>query len=251
MLEVRHDGIELRLVAPELTVTLDEPVNFGGGFASGPLTRLDVLAIDGTSALVAPHEREDVEFLGKWEPRRVECARLKVGSSKRVRRDGFLLATSAVVSARQGGSPSFRVPAGTVFRSEGKSGTRAMVLLEDGATIDGWLPSRPKEEVMGGSIDTFCTGCSGVLPAPRSCSDPLPLFVRRGERVERIGTMGAGTQFDVVSSDGRHLAISPRAQFFRLSEWWEFVVAQADLEKCSQIPIESGVSPFVPQHLAR
>ncbi|MDP1825652.1 MAG: hypothetical protein Q8L48_20495 [Archangium sp.] len=248
-LETRQFGIELQLVAPDVAVTLDEPADFGEGFTSGPRTKLDVVGIDGTAALLTPHERQDVEFLGKWRPRRVQCDRLKLGSSKRVRRDGFVLSTSSVISARKAGSPSFRVPAGLQFRREGK--THVVILLEDGATIDGWPASRMKGEVMGGWSDTFCTGCSFLRQAPRSCVDPLPLSVRRGERVERIGTMDAGTQFDVVSSDGKYLVISPRAQYFRLSEWWELVVAQSDLEKCSQLPIEAGAPPIAPQHLER
>lgn len=244
-IEARKFGIRIEAHARDLSVFLRAPQNFGNGFTSAAATPLRVTRVFGDGGVeLVPVTRTDVEALSAWQPMVAECDRLCLNGERRQQSADATLQHDARLLVRPGGRETFELPKGTKLHivQTGKSATKVEALLDDGSKIAGWLNEHlPAQSAVRGVVIEIGTACrSAQFPPPRDCTNELHLFATDGTQRGEIGVMDASTLFDVVSSDGDWVTISPREQFFGLMKGWRLVVRGEELEKCSAVPRSVG-----------
>lgn len=243
-IEAWHGGIRVEARVSDLQVFLRAPHDFGNGFTSAPHTPLLVTRTFGDGGVeLIPVTRTDVQALSDWKAILGECDRLRLSGGEPKPSQHLSNATlqhEARLLERPGGRETFILPEGTPLNivQTGKRATKVEVLLQDGSKISGWLNERRAADswltggVIGGAI------CCGIAqPPPRDCTNDLHLFATDGEHRGEVGVMEAATFFDVVSSDGDWVTVSPREPFFGLLKGWRLVVRGEELEKCSALSL--------------
>lgn len=168
--------------------------------------------------------------LGAWTARRRSCAELRLEelSERSGVGESQLAREATLFDAR--GRPTFLLPPRTMVRRLPRGEVR--VLLEDGASIAGWLHDATRSDTFTFQFESSRHCYGPPQPPPRECSEALELFVTDGKRAEAIGTLDAATFFDVGETEHDWTSLTPRESFFALTNGWRFVVRATALARC-------------------
>ena len=237
-------GIRIEAVVRDLPIFVRSVQNFGNGFTSAPGTPLLVRRAFGDGGVeLVPANRSDVRPLAEWKSVIGACDRLRLSGEPSPQMGNATLPHEARLLDRPGGRETFVLPEGTQLHivQTSKQASKVEVLLKDGSTIAGWLNERfSAVSSVGGEIIGGAICCRTAQPSARDCANNLRLFATDGTHRGEVGAMQAATFFDVVSSDGDWVTLSPREQFFSLRKGWRLVVRGEDLERCSALPLPVG-----------